>query len=279
MSVRLGLAGIGLLMLAGLPGPAWAQTETGAAVQTKITVRVIARGGKFLGDDVGGAEISIRALDSGELLATGLTHGGSGPDALMTQPLMRTEPLPTEDGENSAARFDASLPLDRPRLVEVAAVGPLIAPNPPRVSTTHWLFPGKNLSDGNGSEDQALLLEVRGLMVEIVTPPAHYLAHKSDPSKPFEIRANVTMMCGCPIGEPPWPAADFEVVAHVRHGEQRMDVPLSFESAQRNGAPSQFVSRSWIPGDAGLFHIDVVASQKSSGNLGVGRSSVIFFNP
>jgi hypothetical protein len=274
MSVRSGLVGIGLLMLAGLPDPAWAQSETGAAVETKITVRVIARGGKFLGDDVGGAEISIRALDSGELLATGLTHGGSGPDSLMMQPFMRTEPLPTEDGENSAARFDASLSLDRPRLVEVSAVGPLIAPNPPRVSTTHWLFPGKNLSG-----DQALLLEVRGLMVQVVMPPAHYLVHKSDVSQPFEIRANVTMMCGCPIGEPPWPAADFEVVAHVRHGEQRMDVPLSFESAQRNGAPSQFVSRSWIPGDAGLFHIDVVATQKSSGNLGVGQSSVIFFNP
>jgi hypothetical protein len=42
-------------MMAGLSGPAWAQTETGAAVQTKTTVRVIAGGGKFLGDDVGGS--------------------------------------------------------------------------------------------------------------------------------------------------------------------------------------------------------------------------------
>ena len=130
-------------MMAGLPGPAWAQTEAGAAVQTKITVRVIARGGKFLGDDVGGAEISIRALNSGELLATGHTHGGSGPDALMTQPFMRTQPLPTEDGENSVARFDVSLPLDRPRLVEVSAVGPLIAPNPPVCLRPTGCFPAR----------------------------------------------------------------------------------------------------------------------------------------
>jgi hypothetical protein len=274
-----GLVGIGLLMLASLSGPALAQTPVSPAVPTKVVVRVIATGGKFLGDDVGGAQISIRDIASGELLATGVTHGGSGPADLMTQPITRTQPIPTEDGENSAAYFGTTLLLDRPHLAEVSAVGPLIAPNPARASATVWLVPGQNLSAGNGTPDRALLLEIPGLLIDVLAPPAHYMAHKADVSKPFEIRANVTMMCGCPIGQSPWPAADFDVVAHIRHGEAHVDVPLQFETTESNGAPSQFVSRSWIPGDAGVFNIEVVASQRSSGNLGVGLSSVILFKP
>jgi hypothetical protein len=274
---RSALAGIALLILANLPDPALAQTQAGAAVPTKITVRVIARGGKFLGDDVGGARISIRDVDSGEVLATGLTHGGSGPDALMTRPIARNQPLPTVDGANTAARYDITLPLDRPRLAEVSAVGPLIAPMPARVTATLWLYPGENLSAGPGTQDRALLLEIPGLLVQVVEPPLHFMAHNSDASKPFEIRANVTMMCGCPIGDTLWPAADFEVVAHIRHGGRRVDVPLHFDSTEAHGAPSQFASHSWVPGDAGIFTIAVVALQKSSGNLGVGQSSVILF--
>lgn len=245
---------------------------------TRVTVRVIARGGKFLGDDVGGAQITIRDAQSGEILSSGFTHGGSGPASLMTRPLARTQTIPTQDGANSAARYDADLALDRPRWVDVSATGPLVAPQPARVSQTLWLFPGRNLTD-EGTQDRSLLLEIPGLLVEVIAPPAHYLAHRSDPAKPFEIRANVTMMCGCPIGAPPWPASDFDVVAHVRHGTASVAVPLRFDRTERDGAPSQFVSRSWIPGAYGVFTIDVVAAQKSTGNLGVGRSSTTLFAP
>lgn len=262
------IVAIAMLVLAGLTGGSSARAN-GVAVPTHVTVRVIAAGGKFLGDDVGGAQITIRDVASGEILATGLTHGGSGPDAIMTRPIRRTQSIPTENGANTAARYDVTLQLDRPHLVEVSAVGPLVAANPARVSETLWLYPG--------SRERDLLLQIPGLLVQVITPPIHYIVHKRDVSKPFEIRANVTMMCGCPIGTALWPARDFNVVAHIRHGERNVDVPLHFESAAASGAPSQFVSRSWIPGDRGVFNIDVVASQKSSGNLGVGESSVIFF--
>lgn len=253
-----------------------AQTTT---VPTNVTVRVIAVGGKFLGDDVGGSQIAIRDVQSGELLATGVTRGGSGPADLMTRPLTRTQSLPTEDGANSAARFDATIPLDRARLVEVTAIGPLAAPSPARAAKTLWLYPGKHLSPNGGAPTDGLLISLQGLIVGVVTPPMHYLAHGHAPSKAMEIRANVTMMCGCPIAVDPWPAEDFQVEAHIQHGGRRIVVPLSFEARQRDGAPSQFVARGWIPGDVGVFNISVVAYQKSTGSLGVGQSSVTLFKP
>lgn len=253
--------------------PSSAQT-TPHPVPTHITVRVIAVGGKFLGDDVGGSQIAIRDVETGELLAAGVTHGGSGPASLMTTPLTRTQPIPTEDGANSAARFDATIPLDRSRLVEVTAIGPLAAPFPGRVTQRIWLYPGKNLSPENGQRIDGLLMEMPGLIVGMVTPPMHYLADKHDPAKPLEIRANVTMMCGCPIASDPWPASDFEVVAHIEHNGQRRTVPLHLDTHEVNGAPSQFYSLAWVPGDTGVFNIAVVAYQISTGNLGVGNSSV-----
>jgi hypothetical protein len=50
-----------------------------SGIPTRITVRVIARDGKFLGDDLGGALVTIRDLHTGDLLASGRTQGGSGP--------------------------------------------------------------------------------------------------------------------------------------------------------------------------------------------------------
>src|SRR5271157_1939867 len=90
-----------------------------SVLSTTITVRVIARGGKFLGDDIGGAHVTIRDVRSGELLASGRTRGGSGPASLMTTPLTRNQPIPVADPpDNDACRFDAILPLATARLVE-----------------------------------------------------------------------------------------------------------------------------------------------------------------
>jgi len=46
---------------------------------TKITVRVIARDGKFLGDDIGGALVTIRDAHTGELLASAAPTVGLAP--------------------------------------------------------------------------------------------------------------------------------------------------------------------------------------------------------
>ena len=49
-----------------------------SSLKTSIIVRPQAHGGKFLGDDIGGALITIKDAQTGTLLAEGLTQGGSG---------------------------------------------------------------------------------------------------------------------------------------------------------------------------------------------------------
>jgi len=46
--------------------------------KTTIEVRVIAAGGKFLGNDIGGAEVSVRDAVTGEWVASGRVRGDSG---------------------------------------------------------------------------------------------------------------------------------------------------------------------------------------------------------
>ena len=72
-----------------------------------------------------------------------------------------------------------------------------------------------------------------------------------------------------------WPPTDFDVTAYIEHSGQRTTVPLGFVPVKDIGAPSQFASKPWSPGGSGIFNIDVVAYQKSTGNLGVARTSVI----
>ena len=43
---------------------------------TQIDVRVVAKGGKYLGDDIGGALVTVQDVQTGELLAKGSTAGG-----------------------------------------------------------------------------------------------------------------------------------------------------------------------------------------------------------
>src|SRR5690606_42058878 len=49
-----------------------------AQIETPLTVRVLARDAKWVGTSMGGVEISIRDQSNGELLAEGLTEGGTG---------------------------------------------------------------------------------------------------------------------------------------------------------------------------------------------------------
>lgn len=247
-----------LIVAAGvcIAGPAHAE-------RTVLTVRTIAKGAKFVGSSMGGVRIVVRDVDSGQVLASGVTKGSTGDTArLMT----RVAAPWTPRSSPGAASYTAILNLDEPRLVEVSAVGPLAQRQAlVRVSTTVWLAPGKHVTGGDG-----LVLELPGLVVDVTAPGNHgTVARKAGGG--FEVRANVTMMCGCPL-EPAglWDASAMQVEARVRYnGGRARTVKLSYA-----GAPNQFAGR--IPATrAGNYVVTVVAHDPRNGNTGVDRVSVL----
>lgn len=246
-------------------------------------VRVIARDGKFLGDDVGGAQVTIRDVRSGELLASGRTRGGSGPtQGIMQTARTRNQSIPTADPPgNDACFFEANLNLEAPRLVEISAFGPLVAQQSAnRVSATTWIYPGLGIaplkSPGSPIREDGFLLEIPGLVVQVLSPPQHYDPFKPDPQTPILISANVTMMCGCPISTDPWPHGDFQVGASILHNGKSTDISLTYDS--KASGPSHFTAQ-WTPGDYGIFEITVWAFQTSTGNTGVDHTSVNLQKP
>lgn len=244
-------------------------------MQTQVDVRVIAKDGKYLGDDIGGSLITIHDVHTGELLARGTTKGGSGVLTLMDISITRSEVLTVED----ASVFSATLDLDEARLIRVTAFGPLAAQQSANtVSLTQWVYPGKNITGGaNGG---GLLLEMPGLVVQILNPPTHFLPVTAPDY--IEIRANVTMMCGCPIGKghPPWHPHQFDVAAVITQDKGGVtELTLEYDEDAPHGAPSQFANKWPVPenntGQAQIYEIVVSAFQQKTGNTGVDKATVV----
>ncbi|HEX8906509.1 MAG TPA: hypothetical protein VF771_16785, partial [Longimicrobiaceae bacterium] len=130
--------------------------------------------------------------------------------------------------------------------------------------------------------EQGVQVVIPGQLVEIVEPPTH--TQLATPG-PVTIRANVAMMCGCPIttpesGQPAvWPASDFTVTAlvYVLTGDDPVElqqaVPLAYA-----GTPSQFQG-TWTMPARGFYEIAVVARQNGSSNTGLDRTTVFSLPP
>jgi hypothetical protein len=239
--------------------------------RTQVDVRVIAKGGKYLGDDIGGALVTIHDARTGELLARGNTAGGSGQKNLMSLCVTQSEVLPVD----GASVFSASLDLEAPRFVRVTAYGPLAAQQAANtVSLTQWIYPGRNV----GGDAGGFLLEIPGLLVQVLHPPTHFLPATTP--EEFEIRANVTMMCGCPIGVSPWEPELFDVTATIsQNNAAPVEIRLDFDHNAPFGAPSQFAGRWTVPANRtnqpAIYEIIVSAYQRTTGNTGVDRATVI----
>jgi hypothetical protein len=239
-------------------------TAVAMALPTQITVRVKTKDAKFLGSSMGGALITIRSVETGELLAKGVTTGSTGnTDTIMKKALTRGMPLSDE----TSARFNATIDINEPTLVEVKAYGPLVQRQSANtVSATQWVVPGKHIVGGD-----AFMLELPGLVVDVLAPPAHLQLHSDEASQPLAIAANVTMMCGCPLKPGDlWDATKFEVKALVKKDGGEIDaVTLSYA-----GHPSQF-SGNYVLKGIGTYEITVYAFDPATGNTGVDRTSVV----
>ncbi len=144
------------------------------AQPTKLVVRVISCDAKVIGTLVGGCRVTVKNLETGEVLARGVQLGGSGD----TQAIMK-DPHPRYGsvyGTGSSACFETELELAEPTLVEVLAEGPLAYPEALQTaSKTTWLIPGLHL-DGEG-----LRLTLHGFMVDILEPDRATVFHSGNP--------------------------------------------------------------------------------------------------
>ena len=240
----------------------FAATLTGVsayAEPTDIVVRAISRDAKFIGDSMGGVHIILRDALSGEILAEGITSGGTGDTKRLTETARRREALATPE----AAAFRATIDIDRPRLVEVEAFGPLAQPQSAiTVTSQQWILPGKHIREGNG-----WMVEMPGFVVDILDPAAASTIKL--PTADIKLRANVVMMCGCPTSPGGlWDSNRFQITAMIEHdGKPLPERPLTY-----SGTTSQY-ELLFRPDAAGLYNVVVQAYDPTTGNTGVDRTS------
>lgn len=229
------------------------------AEPTEIVVRAISRDAKFIGDSMGGVRIILRDAGSGEVLAEGITTGGTGDTKRLMETARRREPLATAD----AAAFRATIDIDQPRLVELEAYGPIgQAQSAITVTSQQWVLPGRHIREGNG-----WMVEMPGFAVDILEPAI--ASTMKLPSAQVKIKANVVMMCGCPTNpDGMWNANRYQISAIVhRDGQLVGDLPLTY-----SGTTSQY-ELALNPEAAGLYTVMVQAYDAMTGNAGIDRTS------
>jgi hypothetical protein len=220
-----------------------------AGTPTNVTVRVVSRDAKVIGDGVGGARVTIRDVAGGKTLASGIQHGGTGDTKIiMQEPRQRGAVV---YGTEGAAAFRATVYLERPTNVEISAEGPLKYPQAmQRVSTTMLLIPGRHI------EGEGVLLEIHGFIVDITKAESA--------GNSVDIRTKVTMACGCPT-QPGglWNSDQIVLTARaLRKGKVVAEAPLRYA-----GETSTYEGSIDAPG-AGTYQIEVLASDELTVNFG-----------
>lgn len=236
---------------------AFAQTE---GKETKVMIRAIARDAKVLGEHVGGARITVRDVSTGKILAEGMQKAGTGDtDVIMKKPRVRGA---TVYGTPDASGYVAVLTLDKPTVVEISAEGPLGSPQATqRASTTLLLVPGEDVM-GEG-----ILLELHGFIVKTVAPATDSQAKVGSP---LEVRATVTMMCGCPIEAGGiWDANKIHVVARlVSEGKVETEIPMEYAGVQNTFKGDLPVTTP------GQVELQVLAMDPENSNFGLMKQNL-----
>lgn len=224
--------------------------------QTNISVHVLAKGAKFIGDGVGGARVTITDAETGEKLSQGTTSGHTGNTTrIMRDKHKRNGILSTTD----AADYNTSLWLAEPTRIKVTAYGPLNHEDDANTaSITTRVLPGKDLTGGDG-----VLLEIPGFVVDLTEPDGNWFHGESTE---VTFKANVTMMCGCPITpDGLWDARDYDISVNLykqKNMEPIDEVPMSYA-----GEPSQFEATVNLP-EPGCYVAVVQAHDPATGNTG-----------
>ena len=228
--------------LALFAGPALAEP-------THVMVRAQAQDAKFIGDHMGGVQVTLSDAHTGKVLAKGLIKGGTGDTArIVKAPRLRGAQI--SDAET--AGFDAVVDIAEPTLVRVDAVGPIGKPaSSIKVASTLWVVPGHDIT-GDG-----LVLTFPGLVVE----PSSSV----DADGQLRLLAKISPMCGCPIDASGlWDAANYSVHATLLlRGKTVQDVALAF-----TGKTGEYAAALPNPG-RGQYAVRFVAADVKSLNAGV----------
>lgn len=213
---------------------------------TEITVRALAHDAKL----IPGVEIVIADADSDEVLARGMTEGGTGDTGLLVrEPIERGAPVYAAEG---AAGFTAELDLAGARRVEITAVQPGAGAS---ASKTMWLAPGRDVT-GNG-----VVLKLYGLKVGLRAPTGGEIAS----GESIPVTAHVEMLCGCPVTPGGlWDADGFTVSAELMEDGDVLD-SATLDYA---GEASRFSGQLPKPAP-GEYTLRVLAEQPARGNFGV----------
>jgi hypothetical protein len=253
---------LGLLFTAH---PTWAANPyepTTGPVDTEVLIRVVAHGAMIVGDDVGGARVTITDVATGTVLASGLQQGDAGDqNQIMRTPRMMAEP---HYSSRPAAAFRATLRLERPTLVEISAQGPLAYPQAlQRVSKTVLLVPGQDLTN------DGIVLHLYGFIVQIERPkPGESLISKND----VKLRASIRTLSGLPVrphGD--WDSRKLTIYGEVLVGDRVLErIQLFFV-----GSKSGFEAPFFVPRDTEAPNgvtLRVVAADRASGHFGMGTA-------
>jgi hypothetical protein len=231
------------------------------AVQTRVVVRAKAKDAKFIGSTMGGALVVITDSDTGEVLARGFTSGGTGDTRkIMMEPLKRGVSVTDE----SAAEYEAVLDISEPKLVTIAVSAPYAQRQSLAKNTVQvWLIPGKDIT-GDG-----IIVDVYGFSVKALLPQPHEMLKLDGGRITVPVRANVVMMCGCPVTAGGlWDADKYEVKALVKHdGKTVVTIPLAYANR-----PNTFVGTLEVT-EKGVYEVTVYAFDPVTGNSGVDRTT------
>ena len=227
--------------------------------ETTIMIRAQAKDAKFIGSSIGGAKILVKNALTNEILAEGVTTGSTGNTKLiMNDPQERNKSITTSE----TAGFLATLNIEKPLFVTIEAFAPINKKQASVTSSTQlWIIPGKNIT-GDG-----VVLEIPGFIVDILSPQTH---EKLSSNTNIEIKANVVMMCGCPVTDNGmWDASKYQVNANISNSEGLVK-ELELKIGEK---PSTFSGT--IDLKSGLYEILVYSFDPFTGNSGVDKTNII----
>ncbi len=221
-------------------------------VTTKVTTHVVTHDAKLIGSAVGGVRVVIRDAATNSVLAEGVHSGSTGDTRrIMQEPRSRNDTIYTAPG---GARYETSISISTPTMVDISAEGPLAYPDQmARTSKRLMLLPGRDVG-GDG-----VVLELHGFIIDLMSPDT---TQALPSSSSLNVRARVRMLCSCPT-EPGgmWEVKD--VTARlIRDSTVVRETKLRY-----SGQQSEYTGELGRV-DAGVYRLEVLAAAPASATFG-----------